>query len=51
MPAHTRSITPPKCSKCGGPATVKVFNNQNAEIGTYCARHGRELVETLNKRP
>jgi hypothetical protein len=51
MPAHTRPLLPRKCSTCGRPATVSVFNRHNAHIGDYCRKHGTELVKTLEARP
>jgi len=33
---------------CGKQAVVEVFNLRNSSHGTYCRRHGEELVKKLD---
>lgn len=33
---------------CPKPATVRVFNSQNARMADYCKRHGEARVKELN---
>ena len=34
---------------CKRPGTVRVYNTQHTDFGTYCAAHGGGIVERKNK--
>jgi hypothetical protein len=44
--AHLRDCTR-QCSSSGCPktATVTLYNNRNAEMGHYCATHGKQALK------
>lgn len=37
------------CAVCDKPATVRVFNNQNARMADYCKRHGEARAKELSR--
>lgn len=49
MPAHTKELPKRRCLDCDKPAKVEVFNTYNSSLGYYCTRHGRALVERINR--
>lgn len=44
--AHLRDCTR-ECIRSGCPktATVTLYTNYNAEMGSYCAKHGKEALK------
>ena len=49
MSAHLRPLKV-ACDRagCKSRALVEVFNAVNASLGTFCRKHGAELVRVLN---
>lgn len=47
---YTNRITQPRCMVCHAPATVRVFNNRNGEIGPHCTRCGDRVIRDANAR-
>lgn len=50
MSAHLREIVVRTCTTCGRRATVTLHNTFNAEIGDYCATHGRAALKSFQQR-
>lgn len=50
--AYKRSLAIPECNWtiCGRRAEYAVYNNQNAFVGDYCAKHAEARVHEINKK-
>jgi hypothetical protein len=48
--AYSRPLPPPPtCGRCGKKATMEVFNRYNARAGTFCAKCGPMMLESLRR--
>ena len=47
--AYSIEIRSPVCNICNMTARVRVYKAQNAEVGMYCRRHGKQALRDVQQ--